>query len=316
MLDPATVSRYSAGLALLSAWLSMVSGRPSVAQLVELQARPLVGWLEQFVEEKYSEGELRSTVVDCILGLLKEAWWLRHSLTPIWRLLGNWQLREPMECRRPMPPVVLLSMITVAITWGMPRFAVGLWTAFHGLLRPGELFSMVRGSVIFCSSLGYSGSQAAGAVLAIPFPKTRKYGPRRQHVMVLDWDLVAIMEVIFGHLDPAENLMPYTDATARSRFAKILERIGIPGHMYSWASLRAGGATFDYLSGTPVAAIKFRGRWAAEKTLEHYIQECTAALDMAALPSLIQRRCQALSRFAPALLNGLLHGNSCNKNTG
>ena len=305
MLDPVTVGRYSAGLLLLTSWLSTVVGRPTVDELIEMQARPVVGWLEQFVEQKYAEGELRSNVVDSILGLLKEAWWLRQSLTPIWRLLGNWQLREPMECRRPMPPLVLMAMLTVALTWGMPRFAVGLWTAFHGLLRPGELFSMVRGCVIFCSALGFSGEQSAGAILTIPFPKTRKYGPRRQHVMVLDRQLTSAMEIVFGHLDPAETLLPYTDATARSRFAKILERIGIPGHLYSWASLRAGGATFDYLMGTPVAAIKFRGRWAAEKTLEHYIQECAGALDISALPPLVQRRCAALAAFAPKLLAAL-----------
>ncbi len=59
----------------------------------------------------------------------------------------------------------------------------------------------------------------------------------------------------------------------RTRLQQILQRLNVPAHAYTWASLRAGGATFDYMQGCALSAVKFRGRWSAEKTLEHYVQE-------------------------------------------
>ena len=67
--------------------------------------------------------------------------------------------------------------------------------------------------------------------------------------------------------------------TFARRFGDIMLALHIPKGTYTPASLRPGGATWDYLNGLPIGNLKFRGRWAAESSLEHYIQECVAYLD-------------------------------------
>ena len=209
---------------------------------------------------------------------------MQRFLIPVWKVLAAWRAQEPLEVRRPIPAVVLAAFISVALAWNMDRLGALLWLAFHGLLRPGEAFSIQRFHLVFVRDLDLQHGSPDTAVVCIANPKTRNRGARRQHVLLGDSGLVRLLRHTFGGLRPHEKLWPYSDAVARARFNVIGDRLGLPRGRYTWASCRSGGASYEYISGASLPALKFRGLWLQERSMEHYIQECLFYLDVSAMP--------------------------------
>jgi hypothetical protein len=152
-------------------------------------------------------------------------------------------------------------------------------------MRPGEIFLLTRRDVVFSSSLDPYDLRQHSAVLTLQLPKTRKRGARRQHVLITDGLLVTWLHLECSRLLMDQCLLPYSSATARRRLGQLLEALGIPVGVYTWASLRPGGASFEYMAGTPVETLRFRGRWAVPRSLEHYVQECLTYLDVVGMSS-------------------------------
>jgi hypothetical protein len=141
VLDAPTRARYAFGLSLLMKWLGEVSSRPQLEDLGESSTRNVNFYLEQFVECLHARGDSVSRAVDAVLGFVSRFYWHRPTMEPTWRLVSAWKMRQPLECRHPIPPVVLRAVIAVALAWSLPRLGVMLWVAFYTLLRPESLVS-------------------------------------------------------------------------------------------------------------------------------------------------------------------------------
>ena len=89
-----------------------------------------------------------------------------------------------------------------------------------------------------------------------------------------------VLENYVKHLSPEDRLFPLSEATFSKRFDQILTALGIPG-AFTPAGLRAGGATEEWLRFRDFSTLRLRGRWMIARTLEHYVQEAVAALNMA-----------------------------------
>ena len=61
-------------------------------------------------------------------------------------------------------------------------------------------------------------------------------------------------------------------------------------------SLRPGGATHFFMSGTPVSTLQYMGRWSNEKSLRCYIQEAVAAFVLAKADKKVLLRLQRFVR--------------------
>ena len=75
-----------------------------------------------------------------------------------------------------------------------------------------------------------------------------------------------------------DKLWPYAPATWANRFSVLLNFLGLYNSGFTPACLRAGGATYEYLWHFSVGRLRLKGRWASEKSLDHYIQEATSLL--------------------------------------
>ncbi len=115
--------------------------------------------------------------------------------------------------------------------------------------------------------------------------------------------LVNLMYVWIIIIPLTQKLFQVSLPTARRRLQQALDRLGLSSVMYTWGSLRSGGATFEHMTGSLFSQIKFRGRWAQERTLEHYIQECLTFLNMNSIPASTQVRLQQLAALAPSLMH-------------
>jgi hypothetical protein len=83
--------------------------------------------------------------------------------------------------------------------------------------------------------------------------------------------------------------------------------LGLGSQRYTPSGLRAGRATSQYRQGIEIQRLRYAGRWTNLKTLEHYIQEATAASVQDSISKTSQQRIASVldqgPRFAePPLL--------------
>ena len=284
MIEPATLKRYNEGRMVFEQWLKESRDSISFEQIGQLSIIGVNELLTAYVEHAFESDETYGKVVDGMMSILIAFWWFRGLLGPVWRLMHAWRLRLPVEVRRPLPPVMLKALIMIGLAFNQARFVVLVWLAYNALLRPGEVVALLRSDLIFDVDIDTAGSLPASVIVVIQKPKTRKRGPRKQHVLVNDPWLIAWLRLLFFDLPPCARLWLGTQATFARRMQRMLQMLFVPPHLFTPSSLRSGGASYEYLRGTPIPNIKFRGRWSAERSLEHYIQECLIFLDMQSLP--------------------------------
>ena len=215
------------------------------------------------------EDELK--VIDEFLGFQRRYWWLKVATTPAWRLLKEWQLREPLEVRTPASPELVRAVISVAFSWDWMAVGALVWLGFHCILRPGELCELRKTDLRLDLGGGSTASYRGVGVCVINKPKTRKTAARRQHVLIEDKALMWFLSLFLGLLRPLEKIWPFSPATFSKRLERILEFLKCVG-AFPAAGLRAGGATHHFLTFRDVQLLRLRGRWVVLKSLEHYVR--------------------------------------------
>ena len=260
--------------------------------------------LGEAVEWLYRHDYARDLAVNGLLALSRKWFWFRHGLAPTWDLLNSWRLRMPVEPRKPLPVLLVRAMIGMSLLRERWEIACGVWLGFHGLLRPGEFADMTWQDLTFINHIyGHMNR----AVATIQNPKTRSRGPRRQHVIISDPCLIALLQHEASSVrDVNRTIIRVSQEHFARLFKLMIGRLGIPDHWYTPASLRAGGATHEYLSNRPIAEIKFRGRWGAEKSLEHYIQECSTFMDLHQLGGSVLSNLNIVADCVPYLVQARL----------
>ncbi len=76
---------------------------------------------------------------------------------------------------------------------------------------------------------------------------------------------------MWGDLALSAKLCPGNTVMLERWFRWAMVTLGLGERQFTPAGLRAGGATHDYLKGSPVERLLRRGRWASLATLKHYI---------------------------------------------
>ena len=129
------------------------------------------------------------------------------------------------------------------------------------------------------------------ALLQIAEPKTRFRAARHQVARLDQPQLLRILVLAFGGLDPLCRLWPMSGQTMRLRFQKLLQAVGLanlPGGL-DLGSLRAGGATWMLMTSENAEMTRRRGRWISSKVMEVYIQEAWSVQFMPMLPPVIKK---------------------------
>ena len=126
-----------------------------------------------------------------------------------------------------------------------------------------------------------------------------------QAVLVEDPLLALLLDHTFGHLPPQALLLPGGLAALRRDFAWALRRLGLAESPHTLASLRGGGAVFEYMQQARLDRIMMRGRWDSEATLKHYLQVGLASFAYIQLAPDARTRVACLSAVLEDLLLGL-----------
>ena len=139
-------------------------------------------------------------------------------------------------------------------------------------------------------------------VVTIGFPKTRRTGPRIQHVTIDNSLLLTDLNVWLQQFSPSVALFPSYSTLSRLIKAWLAALLGNEGAAYTLGGLRAGGATYFYLETENPAIVQRRGRWASQRSLDHYVQTAAAVLGTAAWSDVSRGKVERLAALAPAYL--------------
>ena len=213
---------------------------------------------------------------------------LRRLVQPAWDIAFSWKRAEPIEHHVAMPWQVLISLLTLALSWGWTQVAAVLALAWGGLLRIGEVLAAQRKHLLLPIDFGHT---LEYALLSIGEPKTRYKAARHQAARLDQPDLLQVVALGFEKLTAEDRLWPFSGQTLRNRFRQLCNVLGLPCSHSSglpWlelASLRAGGATWLMMQCEDSELVRRRGRWLTSRVTEIYVQEVSAIQFLPRLPS-------------------------------
>ena len=93
------------------------------------------------------------------------------------------------------PEAVLHALVVLALLWGWPLVGAHLMLGWYGLLRPIEHLAARRELLTLPADLF---AEDGAAFLHIPFPKTRRQGPRHQTARVEHRPTIQFLTAVVG----------------------------------------------------------------------------------------------------------------------
>lgn len=286
---------------------------------VTLRAKTADRVVAEYVMCRFGEkkGTKLSLVKHALLGVQHTFPHLRGHLNVSWANLKTWEEQRLAKLRPPLPVPLWLLAIGLARAHSKidnSRTQSERWLIFSILLeigllcmlRPGELQKLTHADVAMPGTFVMSKAHAA---LKITSPKNRRQFGEFQFVLLRRPNAISWLAKI--HQEGSDK--PIWNGSSREfsdKFRQMMKELGLSGLGFTPGSLRAGGATMFFNRNTPISSLRFMGRWAAEKSLEHYIQLAMSTQIMNRLtPSVITR----LQKLSPLCLS---HVRSCSLHVG
>ena len=277
----AYLDRLSAGFLLLSQWFLAL--RP-VPEFVWTRTG-VNSLLIRFVQDMFNANAPLYLVTHAVLAFEKHYPHYHRKLAPTWASIRSWKLRSTFGLRVPMPPQVLYSLVLYAFLMGFQLdplhshlwlpFGIQLWMGYEGLLRPGELHKVTRRHLSLPSNAACSFVNCV--MILISEPKNKGHFGRMQTAIVRHPSLIKWIEWLCTDLPVNARLNTMSLPVMRTQLKIMLRALGLQKLNLTLASLRSGKATALYTEGVSTDRIRFEGRWKSIHTLEHYVQEASAA---------------------------------------
>jgi hypothetical protein len=251
--------------------------------------------LEQYIKQMHSEDKRSSLRLakHAVLMVQIARPRLRKSLQTAWNSIKSWEEQRPSNFRPPLPIPLLVAMVCKARIFAQKSrgpegvlwhtFATLMMVGFFGLLRPGEIFNLRPGDINLANSLSLG---SGFAVLRIARPKNARQMGVQQYVEVRHPDAMNWLAWLKSQKQSQESAVwPSNPTKFRNMFSQVCRSLNISQLRLSPASLRAGGATWLIDEGFEVSRVRFMGRWAHLRSLEHYIQVARAQQIALSIPA-------------------------------
>jgi len=215
-------------------------------------------------------------------------------------------VQEPEEFRTPIPVEFCHAMAVVF--WLERDFlaAFVILLMFHGLLRLNEALALTWHDVLVFDRHQQAANGRPPGLLRIGLAKMRGRGLGRQQFVIMRcaWlcEAVGAVRAALPNRLRARRVWPLSEAALRQRWQRGLQVLGLGRYRLLLAGLRGGGAISSYLQDENVPRVRRQGRWAAESTLERYLQEGVYHMLGTQLESEHQAKLQLLADRLPLLL--------------
>ena len=221
-----------------------------------------------WIRKMWKTGEPLLTIGDGLSALHFFQPWTRRKTPHAWKLFAVWRKIEVPSRAPPLTWTLVQSM--AAYEWHADHFemAVLLLTAFHCLLRTGEILSLTAGDISLGESTG---------VLSLKGTKSGLRNNADEAISITSGIVLEFLRVLVEsrrHLNTcALPLWSGTAAEFRSRFKFLCELMGLERHQFRPYSLRRGGATAVFQETRSMETALIRGRWESSRVARLYISD-------------------------------------------
>lgn len=230
----------------------------------------------KYVEHCWQEGEGRSLVSNVLAGLQHFTPTVRGRLPCSWRLVSAWQRHELPARAPPLPAHLVRALAGCALRRHAPDVCVGLFVAYDGLLRTGELFGLR------CKDFVVS-EDCQSVIVNLGLTKGGQRRGAAESVVLYDEMTVSLLRARLLNSQPHEKLLQRSPANFRALFDDMCRELGLENWNFKPYSLRRGGATTHFQVHQSMSSVCVRGRWQNERTARLYINSGLAALASASL---------------------------------
>ena len=255
VIRPQTRTRRDTLIEQFNSWL-LEKVALTVQELVDdKNADPevIANWLVIYRKELYYSGKAYGRFSETINAVASRRPVFRRQLVAAWDLAFCWVADEPTSHHPALPLTLLLAMTTLGLLWGWAKESAIFRMSWCGVLRAGEALNARRQDLILPCD-GVPGR--AFALLQIRQPKTRGSAAKHQSARIDPSDVVRYLTAVFGKLSRDDMLWNASSAVLRRRFTALQKALGLTTTRsstsipYDLASLRPGGATHTYFTGS------------------------------------------------------------------
>ena len=268
-VQPKTKKRYDAALQKFFAFLKFEN-----LTLPKMKSR-MDDLISDYLEHLWASGEGRALASDSIAALQDAEPHLKGHLLGSWRLLKVWSQQEIPNRAPPFPEIVVHAMVGQAIMRHDSCFALSLLLGFYGMMRTGELLSLMSRHVEVSSDDG-------PAVISLGMTKGGQRQGASESITVTVYDVVRRLRA--WKSTPSVKLTESAKAW-RAKFAESISALGLDEFQFRPYSLRRGGATFWFSKHGSLDRLLIHGRWQAPKTARIYINNGLATLAEMKIPT-------------------------------
>ena len=159
---------------------------------------------------------------------------------------------------------------------------LGVWLAFVGMLRPGEVDNLKLSD--FCFPEAAELSENVGLVVNIRQAKTRRVWAN-QFILIHDTALVSWLRWWAHDQKPSQRFLQVGRRKWSERLREALHALDLETCHLTLGSLRGGGACHHFRTQQNLGLLQFAGRWRRTETLRHYLQDALAIHTLAQAPA-------------------------------
>ena len=192
----------------------------------------------------------------------------RYRLPLSKQYFSNWKSVHVCQRAVPMPALVASAIAGLALRLNDGRFGVTLVLGFAAFLRTGEMISLQHKDVAV-------DLPATRVILALPATKTSKQA--MESVELLDSCLCPLVHR-FLRKGSEEPFCGLTANQFRARLKLYLKFFDLLSCNFTAYSIRRGGASHAFATGSHFDDLLLRGRWQSVKTARIYLDSGRAAL--------------------------------------
>jgi hypothetical protein len=244
-------------------------------------------------------GRGRQQAVAAMYGCIMLQPSLRDHLPSASAALNGWRRLRPSRQHPPMTWELTCAVSDWLAAAGEPGAAVATLLAFDCLLRVGELCALTARDVIDTGA-DIDMRLGPGVLLWIKHAKTED----DQSALVMSVPVRAMLvKRASAARSRGEPLFGLSAPQFRVAFKRACAGLGLSDRFVPH-SLRHGGATWLYVSGTPVETIKVRGRWGRLSTAQHYCQSGQAVAGAHGAPAATRERGRLVAAAFAAYVPG------------
>jgi hypothetical protein len=295
-ITPGTKDRYEAALQQVAVFAGV-----SVPRL--LASSGLDDLLSSFIERLWEDGDTKTMASYALASVQYHRPAMKGHLQQSWKLLSLWTKLEQPRRATPMDPQLLLAFAGVLLRWQWVGLAHLTIVGFCGLLRTGEMFQLLRSSVVMPRKLGQP------AILFLFNTKTTKRNLlEAEKVIISERTGIDALRYLCQGKRQDEPLVETSSSKFRDLWKDVVQELQLTQFHYLPYSLRRGGATCAYREGMSFDLLMAKGRWRNISTARGYLDQALQEYAALQLPPPSLSKIRAAKNVSKAAKLGRVQG--------